>query len=130
MKSKKMMIDGIISCVSSIILGGFALNGIIPNLLTLCVYELYGKEKDFVILTLVMWIIAGIGAGILNTVGYNQLLNYFGENPKNKSSNYQQNALPSVNEWKCPQCGKINQNYNGSCSSCGHKKVTNGNIPK
>lgn len=28
---------------------------------------------------------------------------------------------PTRNEWKCPNCGKINQNYVGSCG-CGTKK--------
>lgn len=28
---------------------------------------------------------------------------------------------PSENEWKCPECGKINQNYVSTCS-CGYVK--------
>ena len=30
-------------------------------------------------------------------------------------------AEPKNNEWKCPKCGKIHQNYVGSCG-CGEKK--------
>lgn len=29
--------------------------------------------------------------------------------------------VPSENEWKCPKCGKINQNYVGTCG-CGEMK--------
>ena len=29
--------------------------------------------------------------------------------------------VPTANEWKCPQCGKINQNYVGTCG-CGQGK--------
>lgn len=43
----------------------------------------------------------------------------------NKSSNTfnmsHSNAVPSSNEWKCPNCGKIQQNYVGTCG-CGQQK--------
>ncbi|MBQ9514575.1 MAG: hypothetical protein IJR57_00555 [Ruminococcus sp.] len=32
--------------------------------------------------------------------------------------------LPGENEWKCPNCGKINQNYVGTCG-CGERKPAN-----
>lgn len=31
-------------------------------------------------------------------------------------------AQPNPNEWKCPVCGRINQNYVGTCG-CGNKKT-------
>lgn len=30
-------------------------------------------------------------------------------------------AAPGTNEWACPQCGKVNQNYVGTCG-CGEEK--------
>lgn len=33
------------------------------------------------------------------------------------------------NEWKCPKCGKINQNYVGTCG-CGTNKPENQNVKK
>lgn len=33
-------------------------------------------------------------------------------------------AKPSVNEWQCPKCGKIHQNYVGTCG-CGEQKPSN-----
>lgn len=32
-----------------------------------------------------------------------------------------QSAEPAFNEWKCPKCGAINQNYVGTCG-CGERK--------
>ncbi len=43
--------------------------------------------------------------------------------PSIYSGNYIPNDTnkPSENEWKCPKCGKINQNYVGTCG-CGEIK--------
>lgn len=43
---------------------------------------------------------------------------------KNPSSNLgarQRSTIPSINEWKCPRCGIIQQNYVGTCG-CGERK--------
>ena len=32
---------------------------------------------------------------------------------------------PTENEWKCPKCGKINQNYVGTCGCGTNKPVVN-----
>lgn len=32
-----------------------------------------------------------------------------------------ENSVPTGNEWKCPNCGAINQNYTGTCG-CGQQK--------
>lgn len=32
-----------------------------------------------------------------------------------------ENSVPTENEWKCPNCGAINQNYTGTCG-CGQQK--------
>lgn len=42
------------------------------------------------------------------------------ENPNNHESVYNNESI-SNNEWKCPSCGKINQNYTGTCG-CGQQK--------
>lgn len=38
------------------------------------------------------------------------------------------NRKPGINEWKCPNCGKINANYVGTCG-CGTAKSESGNAP-
>lgn len=41
----------------------------------------------------------------------------------NSSINYKHDAsVPLYNEWKCPACGRINQNYVGTCG-CGQQKI-------
>lgn len=40
--------------------------------------------------------------------------------PATKESE-EKEAEPNSNEWKCPKCGKIHQNYVGTCG-CGEKK--------
>lgn len=43
---------------------------------------------------------------------------------KSNQTNYINNSVsrtPSTNEWKCYKCGKINQNYVGTCG-CGETK--------
>ena len=40
---------------------------------------------------------------------------------KAKEAPAEPEKLPGENEWKCPSCGKINQNYVGTCG-CGERK--------
>ena len=43
------------------------------------------------------------------------------EAPKKVDKNAKPERVPTENEWKCPKCGKINQNYVGTCG-CGESK--------
>ena len=46
------------------------------------------------------------------------------EKPKKKEAPSEVEKTPGENEWKCPNCGKINQNYVGTCG-CGERKPAN-----
>ena len=46
------------------------------------------------------------------------------EKVKILKKDFNENRTPSHNEWKCPNCGKINQNYVGS-GGCGTPKPKN-----
>ena len=48
---------------------------------------------------------------------------HYSAQPQHKSDGYYAYYRRSAgtNEWKCPKCGKINQNYVGTCG-CGQQK--------
>ena len=46
------------------------------------------------------------------------------EKSKEKEAPVEPEKIAGENEWKCPSCGKINQNYVGTCG-CGERKPVN-----
>ncbi|MBQ3417552.1 MAG: hypothetical protein IJH32_06940 [Ruminococcus sp.] len=49
------------------------------------------------------------------------------EKPKKADKDQKPEREAGENEWKCPDCGKINQNYVGTCG-CGYSKTAGGRI--
>lgn len=47
--------------------------------------------------------------------------NLFNDMDKNNAIKKAPKSVPANGEWKCPKCGKINQNYVGTCG-CGEVK--------
>lgn len=137
MKNKTTLIQGIIICAQSILLDAFALYAGIPLLGNLWFGDLYGDEKSVAIFNLLIWIGISVGASIALSIGKNKIIDSFADfSSKNSSTSaYTTNintspifkdsntpiTTPSVGEWKCPKCGKINQNYTGTCG-CGEVK--------
>lgn len=136
MKNKTNLIQGIIYCTQGIILDAFALSAVIPTLGNLWFGNLYGDAKSVAVFTLIVWIGISIGASIVLSIGKSKLVEYFSdsysttntttysspstEKPIFKDTNSAP-AIPTGNEWKCPNCRKINQNYTGTCG-CGQQK--------
>lgn len=59
-----------------------------------------------------------------NSCGTRKINNYSTNNNYQRAANGAPIPLisvPTVNEWKCPKCGRINQNYVGTCG-CGTRK--------
>lgn len=136
MKNKTNMIQGIIFCAQGIILDAFALFAVIPTLGNLWFGDLYGDEKSVAIFNLIIWIGVSIGASIVLSVGKNKLFEYFSDGYSTTSTTTYSStststpifkdtnstpANPTGSEWKCPNCGKINQGYTGTCG-CGQQK--------
>lgn len=137
MKNKTTLIQGIIICAQSILLDAFALYASIPLLGNLWFGDLYGDEKSVAIFNLLIWIGISVGASIALSIGKNKIIDSFADfSSKNSSTSaYTTNintspifkdsntpiTTPSAKEWKCPNCGKINQNYTGTCG-CGEVK--------
>lgn len=144
MKNKTNLIQGIIYCAQGIILDAFALYAVIPTLGSLWLGDLYKNEKSVAIFTLIIWIGVSIGASIVLSIGKTKLLECFSDssNAVPNTPTYSATTTasifkdtnsttiptttaapvtPSNNEWKCPNCGKINQNYTGTCG-CGQLK--------
>lgn len=133
MKNKTTLAQGIIICAQSILLDAFALYAGIPLLGNLWFGDLYGDEKSVAIFSLLIWLGISIGASIALNIGKKKIFNYFSYSPETntytantytppifKDSNTP-TSTPSAGEWKCPKCGKINQNYIGTCG-CGEVK--------
>lgn len=144
MKNKTNLIQGIIYCAQGIILDAFALYAVIPILGSLWFGDLYKNEKSVAIFTLIIWIGVSIGSSIVLSIGRTKLMEYFSDSsnttytptyngatpssPIFKDSNSATAptataapVTPSNDEWKCPNCGKINQNYTGTCG-CGQQR--------
>lgn len=137
MKNKTSLIQGIIICAQSILLDAFALYAIIPLLGNIWFGDLYGDEKTVAIFSLLIWLGISIGASIALNIGKKKIIDFFAEpsSETNRTSAHTTNTYtspifkdsntpittPSVGEWKCPKCGKINQNYTGTCG-CGEVK--------
>ena len=137
MKNKTKLIQGIIICAQSILLDVIALYAGIPLLGNLWFGHLYGDEKTVAIFSLIIWIGVSIGASIALSIGKNKIIEYCSGDSSvvKNSSTYTTTPLtspifrdsntpkttPSAGEWKCPQCGRINQNYVGTCG-CGQNR--------
>jgi hypothetical protein len=66
-------------------------------------------------------IFAGIGTILEHLEDLKAMERAKSEKVKILKKDFNENRTPSHNEWKCPNCGKINANYVGSCG-CGTKK--------
>lgn len=137
MKNKANLIQGIIFCAQGIILDAFALNAIIPALGGLWFGDLGKREGAVATFTLVIWLGISIAASVVLGIGKTKIMDYYsvGVSSVNYGQTYNvaptaaqvsgninnNSATPSSNEWKCPNCGRINQNYTGTCG-CGQQK--------
>lgn len=133
MKDKSTLIQGIIICAQSILLDAFALYAGIPLLGNLWFGDLYKDEKSVAIFSLLVWIGISIGASIALNIGRKKIIDYFSDFSSAVNSTPASNpysifkdhdipeAKPSAGEWKCSQCGRINQNYTGTCG-CGQQR--------
>lgn len=136
MKNKTNLIQGIIFCAQGIIIDAVALSAVIPTLGNLWFGDLYRDETSVAVFTLIVWIGVSIAASIVLSIGKSKLIEYFsdsysttntttyGSTSIEKTIFKDANSTPAVptgNEWKCTNCGKINQNYTGTCG-CGQQK--------
>ena len=82
------------------------------------------KEEAFIplLFAIILWIIGSalmIAARRENRKANEEYNVYILTEPRERRNTYV--STPGIGEWKCPKCGKIHQNYVGSCG-CGGER--------
>ena len=86
-------------------------------------YDIIGATSLFgwIAFFWIAWIIAGIILICKNSKFKKTYEQYVAYKSKNKNQPQNINTPAGSNEWTCPKCGRINQNYVGTCG-CGEVK--------